>query len=102
MDLLELHDKPSQIWNLDETSFCRDPSKTKVVGLKGYASTRTIASPGKSNTTVLLGISAAGDKTPPLIVYKGKDIWDQWTSEDDYPGTRYAATKKGWMGNRCL
>lgn len=59
MDSLELHDKPSQIWNLDETSFSKDPTKTKVVGLKGYASTRTIASPGKNNTTVLLGISAA-------------------------------------------
>lgn len=32
LDQLELHDKPSQVWNLDETSFCLDPSKTKVVG----------------------------------------------------------------------
>lgn len=97
MDELRLHDKPSQIWNLDETSFSKDPSKTKVVGLKGHASTRTIASPGKDNTTVLLGCSAAGDKTPPLIIFKGKHLWDEWTSKDDYPGTVYAATKNGWM-----
>ncbi|CAG5018141.1 unnamed protein product [Parnassius apollo] len=74
MDELGLHDKPSQIWNLDETSFSKDPSKTKVVGLRGFASTRTISSPGKDNTTVLLGCSAAGDKTPPLIIFKGKNV----------------------------
>lgn len=97
MDELGLHDKPSHIWNLDETSFSKDPSKTKVVGLRGYASTRTIASPGKDNTTVLLGCSAAGGKTPPLIIFKAKNLWDEWTSEEDYPGTVYAATKNGWM-----
>lgn len=95
MDELGLHNKPSQIWNLDETSFSKGPSKTKVVGLRGYASTRTIASPGKDNTTVLLGCSAAGDKTPPLIIFKGKNLWNEWTSEEYYPGTVYAATKNG-------
>ncbi|CAG5000368.1 unnamed protein product [Parnassius apollo] len=102
MDELGLHDKPSQIWNLDETSLSKDPSKTKVVGLRGFASTRTISSPGKDNTTVLLGCSAAGDKTPPLIIFKGKNVWDEWTSEEDYPGTVYAATKNGWMETEIL
>ena len=31
---LELHSKPENVWNLDETSICVDPSKTKVVGEK--------------------------------------------------------------------
>lgn len=30
----QLSDKPQQIWNCDETSFCHDPSKTKVVAPK--------------------------------------------------------------------
>ncbi|KAF9809932.1 hypothetical protein SFRURICE_002162 [Spodoptera frugiperda] len=70
---LNLQDKPHAIWNLDETSFSKDPSKTKIVGVKGYAATRVIATPGKDNTTVLLGASAAGQKTPPLIIFKGKN-----------------------------
>ncbi|CAH2095105.1 unnamed protein product [Euphydryas editha] len=94
---LNLQDKPHAIWNLDETSFSKDPSKTKIVGVKGYAATRVIATPGKDNTTVLLGASAAGQKTPPLIIFKGKNVWDEWTSPDAYPGTTYAATKNGWM-----
>lgn len=68
---LGLRDKPSHIWNVDETSFSKDPSKSKVVGYKGFTSTRTIASPGKDNTTVFLGCNAVGEKTPPMIVFKG-------------------------------
>ncbi|GBP40873.1 hypothetical protein EVAR_88934_1 [Eumeta japonica] len=63
---LGLKDKPSAIWNLDETNFSRDPSKTKIVGLKGHAATRVISTPGKSNTTVLLGVNAIGEKNSPF------------------------------------
>lgn len=94
---LGLSDKPSHIWNVDETSFSKDPSKSKVVGCKGFTSTRTIASPGKDNTTVLLGCNAVGEKTPPMIVFKGKNVWDEWTTDEGYPGTAYAATSNGWM-----
>lgn len=96
---LNLSDKPGQIWNLDETSFCTDPSKTKVVGKRGEVSTRTTSSPGRDNITVLLACSAAGEKVPPLIIFKGKHIWDQWTAAENtgYPNTSYAATDNGWM-----
>ncbi|XP_072378051.1 uncharacterized protein [Diabrotica undecimpunctata] len=57
---LGLQERPSQIWNLDESSFCTDPSKTKIVGQRGAPSTRTISGPGKQNTTVLMCCSASG------------------------------------------
>lgn len=94
---LNIEDNPSAIWNLDETSFSKDPAKTKVVGLKGHAAIREISSPGRDNTTVLLGASASGEKMPPLIIFKGKNVWDTWTSPNAYPGTSYAATNNGWM-----
>lgn len=55
-------DKPSAIWNLDETSFSKDPTKTKIVGVKGHAATRSISTPGRDNTTVLLGANALARK----------------------------------------
>lgn len=94
---LGLTNKPQAVWNLDETSFSKDPSKTKIVGRKGHAATRMIASPGKDNTTVLLAASAVGEKVAPLIIFKGKIIWDQWTSPKAYQQTTYAATSNGWM-----
>lgn len=35
-----LHDKPGQVWKFDETSFCTDPKKTKIVGLKAITLTQ--------------------------------------------------------------
>ncbi|XP_060801974.1 uncharacterized protein LOC132901742 [Amyelois transitella] len=94
---MDLQYSPDRIWNLDESSFSKDPEKTKIVGAKGYASTRTIASAGKDNVTVLFTVNAAGEKLPPLIIYRGKNIWDQWMSQNAYEGTCYAATKNGWI-----
>lgn len=37
---LKIDDRPDRIWNLDETSFCLDPSKTKDVGEIAVAATR--------------------------------------------------------------
>jgi len=39
---LKIEDRTDRIWNLDETSFCLNPSKTKIVGEIGVAATRTI------------------------------------------------------------
>jgi len=97
---LDILDKPDHIWNLDETSFCADPSKTKVVGGIGTSSTRTTSGPGRDNTTVLCACSAAGEKAMPLIIFKGKDVYDEWTTEEEditKPTISYAATKRGWM-----
>ncbi|KAF2881713.1 hypothetical protein ILUMI_24461 [Ignelater luminosus] len=66
----------------DETSICRDPSKAIVVGATGFASTRVTSTSGKENITVLFTISASGDKVSPLIIFKDKNIWDQWSASE--------------------
>lgn len=94
---LNLSDKPERIFNVDETSFCSDPSSSKIVGLKGYTSTRTTSGPGRDNTTVLLGASARGDKIPPLIVFKGKNLWNEWFYKNENVPTAYSVSLNGWM-----
>ena len=96
---LGLENKPHRIWNLDETSFCTDPSRFKVVGAIDQATTRTIADSGKENTSVLFACNAAGGKAPPLIIYKGTSMWNNWYADacKEYPGMVYATAKKGWM-----
>lgn len=95
----ELNIQPSNIWNLDESAFSHDPSKTKIVGGKGVPATRTVTGPGRENTTVLLACSAMGDKCPPLFIFKGKNVWNQWipNESEGFPGSTFAATSKGWM-----
>ncbi|CAK1579960.1 unnamed protein product [Parnassius mnemosyne] len=99
---LGIENKPERIYNIDETSYCSEPQKTKVIGLKGYPSTRITSSAGKANTTVLVASNAAGGKGPPFISFKGKHVWSGWTSAEAYPGTLYTATSNGWIESEAF
>jgi len=45
-----------------------------------------------------MACSASGQKGPPLIIFKGKSVWDKWVGETSFlPVTTFAATKHGWM-----
>ncbi|CAB3244885.1 unnamed protein product [Arctia plantaginis] len=74
-------------------------SDKTVVGEKGESSSRVISTSGRENTTFVLAANAAGKRAPPLIIFKAKNIWDQWRAppEKEYPGTAYAASPNGWM-----
>lgn len=101
---LNLLDKPERIWNLDESSFSVYPRKSKIVGGVGFPALRTTSTSGRDNTTVLVMCNAAGGKAPPLIVFKGVNIWDQWVASEEkiFEGTVYAATKNGWMDSEVF
>lgn len=94
---LGLENKPERIWNLDESSLSIDPSKSRVVGEKSQSSSRITSILGRENTTFVLACNTAGQRVPPLIIHKGKDMWDQWkTSVDkEFTSTTYAAAPNG-------
>lgn len=94
---LKLEGKPSRIFNCDETSFCHDPSKTKIVGAIGVQSQRKTSSSGRENTTALLCCSADGRMLPLLCVFKGKYVMENWVDKDTATQTAVAATERGWM-----
>lgn len=47
----------------------------------------------------MMGANASGQKLPPLIIFKGKNMWDTWMADEahTFPGTSYAATSNRWM-----
>ncbi|KAJ8915367.1 hypothetical protein NQ315_008254, partial [Exocentrus adspersus] len=94
---LQLEEKPHLIFNLDESSFCRDPTKLKVIGGKGVRATRMISSLGRENTSILICCSANGEKIPPLVIFKGKNILEHWLNLQDCDKKFYAASNRGWM-----
>ncbi|CAG5052763.1 unnamed protein product [Parnassius apollo] len=99
LEKLNLND-PHRIWNLDETSVCLDPTKTKVVGAVGAPCTRTTAGSAKENITVLTTVNAVGIKLNPLIVFKGSYVYDQWMADqnEEYDfEVAYSSSKRGWM-----
>lgn len=94
----KLEDKPHCIYNCDETSFNSDPGSTKVVAKRGENVHRVTAGSGRETTTVLACIRADGSKLPPMILHKGKRLWDSMFGGDkSYPDTSYFVSEKGWM-----
>lgn len=110
LDLLEktvcelgLENMPGRIWNLDESSFCIDPSKTKIVGKRGAPATRTTSGPGKENTTVLMCCSASGEKAPPHCVQREKCLGSMGRSSWKRISKYIICTNtKGLDGNPCV
>lgn len=90
VDQNNLADKPSYIYNLDESGFSSDPSKIKVVAGRGEKVHRNIQGSGKENTTVLACVNASGKVLPPLIIFQGSHLWSTWKGTKDIPGTFYA------------
>ncbi|CAF3442010.1 unnamed protein product [Rotaria socialis] len=85
-EVLDLLDKPSNIFNADEYGFGDDPGRKVVLVKRGtkYAN-QVHGGSGKSHTTVLLTISADGTCLPPHIIYKSLRLYDQWCQKNIIP-----------------
>ena len=97
LDRLGLINKPEQIFNVDETSFCLSGRTQNVITAKGdKAPQMVIGGTGRENITVQTCISAAGKILPPLIVYTGQRLSPTLTMGGPC-GARYCVSPNGWM-----
>ncbi|KAG5895498.1 hypothetical protein JTB14_034814 [Gonioctena quinquepunctata] len=92
-----LSNKPSFVFNCDESGFSSDPKRLKAIGEKGKPLSRISGGSGRESTTVLATVSADGYCLPPLIVFKGVAVQARMTSDKAYPGTMYTCSSNGWM-----
>lgn len=66
-----------------------------IVNSSGYES-----QPGRQEwLTVIECISAAGDKIPPYIIFKGQNLMTSWLLENLPDGWQFAANASGWTNN---
>lgn len=69
MDDTKLHDKPQNIYNVDETGFMTDPSSEKVLAPKGLKNVyQNTGGSGREQITVCITGNAAGQSLPPYVV----------------------------------
>lgn len=95
-----LTNKPESIFNMDESGFPTDPSKTKTIGTIGQKTINITHGCNRENITVLATCCADGSSHPPLIVFKGKKLQSTWMPVDGegvIPGTQFAVSDSGWM-----
>ena len=99
----DILDKPSQIFNLDETRMPLDPTPPKVVMLKGTKHATSVTTGDKAQVTVLGCCSASGYVIPPLVVFDCKTQKPE-ISVGEVPGTipcMGCQRMDGWTQN-CL
>ena len=88
---------PESIWNCDETGLNTDHRSKKVFVAKGKKDVYIkAANAGKTNYSVLVCGSAAGNLMAPYTVYKGKNLYDNWTKGGP-TGAGYGVSSSGWM-----
>ena len=90
----EIMEKPTQIFNLDETGMPLDPPAPRVVARKGQKHPTAIGSGDKSQITVLACCSAAGYTMPPFVIFDRKNLKPEYTV-GEIPGTLYGLSKNG-------
>ncbi|KAL0940515.1 transposase [Colletotrichum truncatum] len=94
--------KASNRYNMDETGILEGRGSNGLV--LGSSETRSIRKkqPGSRAWTSLIEcISATGKALPPLVIYKGKTVQQQWFPLDltEYDGWKFTATENGWTSD---
>lgn len=88
--------EPSNIINYDETNFCDDPGKTRVIVKRGTKHAEVIKDTSKTSTSVMMAASGSGELLPPYIVYKATHLYPTWI-EGGISGARYNRNPTGWF-----
>jgi len=97
MQCLGITNKPSCIYNCDESGLSLVPDTCKVVARKGKKNVYQVTSAERGVlTTVLPCYNAAGYYVPPMIIYKGKRVTDG-LKKNMPDGTEVVMSDTGYM-----
>ena len=87
----------AHLWNCDETAFSMSVSATKLLVRKGTKMVHEVGGgSGREYTTVHCAGSASGERLPPFILYKGKNLYRRWM-EGGPAAAVYGISDSGWM-----
>ena len=96
-DYLEMHDKPQNVYNVDEISLSDSQGSARILCKKGMKNpARICGNNEKIMLTVTFCCYAAGKYLPPYVVYKSQSMWDLWT-QNGPEDCQYTCTSSGWV-----
>ncbi len=96
LDKYNLKDKPSQIYNCDESGLPLEHKPPRIVSAKGTRKVRQISSGNKTQITIRGCCNAAGQAIPPMVVFSG-NRFNHELSKGEVPGTLYGMSDSGWI-----
>uniref|UniRef100_A0A915J2B9 Transposase n=1 Tax=Romanomermis culicivorax TaxID=13658 RepID=A0A915J2B9_ROMCU len=86
--------------NVDETGLSTDVGCSKVLCAKGMQDNHQMVTDEVKLVFTIVGCgNAASNSVPLLVVYDGKNLWNDWCLEG-LDSFRCAVTENGWMERR--
>ncbi|KAL8356743.1 hypothetical protein RB601_001856 [Gaeumannomyces tritici] len=95
--------KPENTYNADEGGLQEGRTGNGIVlGLAGARALQRKDPGSRTWTSFIECISATGVSLPPLIIFKGKNVQEQWFPANLAPfqGWEFTATNNGWTNDR--
>lgn len=101
-NLLEVLDDPDRIFNMDESAFILSPIEGRVLARKGEKLVYSfIHNDEKECLTGLIGGSASGKQTPPMVIY-GCQRLPQTVSQQFPKDWALGRSDSGWMNGETF
>ena len=94
--------QPANRYNMDETGILEGQGSNGLVLGSSRARNLLKKQPGsKAWITLIECVNATGSAVPPLVIYKGQSVQQQWFPLDLQPYTswRFHSTDNGWTDN---
>lgn len=95
-----LHDKPQNIYNIDETGFSTEHSPLKIICNRN-TKPQAVTSNRSTLTTVIAAGNALGNYVPPYYVFKGKR-WNPDFMKNAAPGAEGEMSETGWSNSQVF
>ncbi|KAL5018324.1 hypothetical protein ScPMuIL_004046, partial [Solemya velum] len=95
-----LHDKPQNIYNIDETGFSTEHSPSKILA-ENKTNAQALTSPRSSNVTIIGGGNAVGTAIPPFFIFPGKRWNDDFLSGAP-TGSSAMCSETGWSNSEIF
>ncbi|MDB5910656.1 MAG: transposase [Massilia sp.] len=92
--------KPANRWNMDEAGIMEGQGTNGLVlGSRQKVAIRRKQPGSRAWTSFVECISATGKHLPPLVIFKGQSVQQQWFPLDlaPYKPWQFTATEKGWI-----
>jgi 4-hydroxybenzoate polyprenyltransferase len=94
--------KPENRWNMDESGIMEGfGTNGLVVGSSEKRSIQKKQPGSRTWTSFIECVSATGNALPPLVIFKGKSVQQQWfpSNIDQYKDWKFTATDNAWTSD---
>ena len=94
--------KPCNRWNMDETGIMQGHRGNGLVVGKSSRKHILVKSAGSREwVTIIEAVGAEGASLPPLVIFRGKDVQQQWfpDSLEEWESWRFITSPNGWTSN---